>query len=698
MNNKLLNNFNDILSKISKSVFGKIRVKLVISFLVPVLFIIILGVVAYTNSAKAITDNFTNGTVTAINKTSDYFGLIMQNIEDKALQIATDTNIKQYYSGKLSGDILAEGNAYKSISSNMANIATSDKYIGNIYIFTNDKKPLSTSTSFDYDAVPYVEFMETEEAALINSSAKTNIWSGNHKYIDEVLKIDSNSYAATLSRQMINENGKAYGFVFTDISMDVITTALSTLGLPESSTFAYITPDGREITMNNSNEEVLFADKSFYQDSVNSEDRYGYEYHKYNGKNQLFIYSKIGETGAMICTMIPKAYLHSQALMIRNLTIILVLIASAIAILIGVYTASGISKEINKMNITLSTASDGDLTAHVKSTRKDEFGVLADSINNMLISMKELIIKASIVGKSVINSTNEVTDNSDMLLHSSKSISVAISEIQQGNTQQAEDTEACLKITDILANQINLVFKNSNDIGNIADVTKNVVADGIEEINKLNNATNASIQITNQTIIDMEDLQKESNSITEIIGVINDIASQTNLLSLNASIEAARAGEAGRGFSVVANEIRNLSNRSVEASQEIENIIKNITNKTQYTVKTVKQAGEITKTTEERLLNVVKLFDNINISVDELVTKLDGIAIGIDEINQSKNGTLTAIESITSIAEQTSAASEEVDAIAIQQLEAVTKLNESSKLLQKDAHDLETSIKIFKTE
>lgn len=695
--NKRNNKITLLISKLFKGISSKIQVKLTLFFLVPVLFIIILGFTAYNISSKAIIDNFTEATIISFEKTSAYFGLIMQNVEDKALQIATDNHIRQYYTGRFSDDIIEEGNAYKTITSNLVNITNADKYLGNIYLIANDKNPISTSTAFDFGTNPYEDFLNTDEATRINSREKINYWSGYHSFIDELLDIAPDSYAISLSRQMMNENGRAIGFVIIDITRNIITDALATLDLPETSTYAYISPDGREISLSEDTGKSLFIDYAFYQDSIASENMSGYDYYEYNGESQLFIFSKIGETGAMICTMIPKAYLISQAQMIKIMTVLIVIIASVVAIIIGIFVASGIGIQIKHMIETLAKAAKGDLTVTVVTSRGDEFGILADNINFMLDSMNNLIIKASEVSRAVVKSAKDVTDNSDMLLLSSQNISTAITEIQQGNTQQAEDAENCLKITDILVHQINIVHDNSRAIEEITDTTKKVVYDGIKEINQLNNATNASIEITNQTITDIEELEKESRVITEIIGVINDIAEQTNLLSLNASIEAARAGEAGRGFSVVANEIRNLSNRSVSAAQEIEQIIKLIVSKTQDTVKTVKQAGEISKNTEERLQNVVKLFNNINISVDELFAKLDGIAAGIDEINQSKDDTLLAIENISAVAEQISATSEEVDATAIQQLELVTKLNESSKHLEHGVNDLESSNKIFKT-
>jgi methyl-accepting chemotaxis protein len=222
-----------------------------------------------------------------------------------------------------------------------------------------------------------------------------------------------------------------------------------------------------------------------------------------------------------------------------------------------------------------------------------------------------------------------------------------------------------------------------------------VVNDGIDVVDQLNISTKENIKITNATIKDIEELESESKAITDIITVLNDIAGQTNLLSLNASIEAARAGDAGRGFSVVADEIRKLSDKSVIAAAEIEGIIDRIVKKTQSTVKTVNQAETISKLTDTKLMNVVQLFNNINIHVDDLTTKMQKITAGIDDIDKTKNDTLNAIESISAVAEETSAASEEVDATARQQLEAVTKLNEAAKFLNNDALDLKSTIQLF---
>lgn len=685
------------MKEIGLKVIRSIRAKLILFFLIPVIFIITLGNTAYNKSSTAIISTFTEATISSIKKTSEYYELVLHNVEDKALQFANDSSARDYFSQKYAGDILEEGKLYKAVRSNATTMATADRFIENITIITNYGQPIATSGAFDANINPYEDFSALEEAKKLNDREVINLWTGYHNYLDEQLDIMKDKYAISLSRLYLGSSSRPIGYIITDITMDSITNVMNTLELPEDSSVAFISPDGREITKTGEALEPIFVSETFYSDAFASEELTGHKEVNYNGKAMLFIYSKIGETGAMVCSLIPESHLVGKASSIKGLTYFWVLIACASAIGIGVYVAYDIGKAIKRMMKALKAAAGGDLTVEVHTKRKDEFGILSDSINHMISNMKDLIMKASEVGRNVVASSRNVSENSELLLISSKDISSAITEIQQGNEQQAEDTEHCLKLTDELSDQINLVAENSLAIEEIASNTKNVVKDGISEIDQLNIATTDSIKATKHTIQEIEELERESKAITAIISVINDIAEQTNLLSLNASIEAARAGDAGRGFAVVAGEIRNLSQKTVTAATEIEAIIKKITTKTHNTVLTVKESEGVSKATEARLNNVVKLFHNINLHVDDLATKLEKISSGIEEINHSKADTLTAIENISAVAEETSAASEEVDATAQQQLDSVRKLNDSAKALNKDAAELESAIMTFKT-
>ncbi|SHO48625.1 methyl-accepting chemotaxis protein [Anaerocolumna xylanovorans] len=679
-----------------KPALHSIRLKLTMYFLVPILFILILGITAYLNASKSLIQIFTQANIASFNSMSDYYKVILSNIEDKATQLNNNSDAARLYSGHFTSDVIKELEIYKNVSGTVKKTAITDRYIGTISLLTKYGNSITSKSHFGANQKPYEEFAASEDGIQIDKSDKVSLWSGYHNYIDGALKIDKSDYAFSLTTKFVNDSFKQIGYIIIDVKMNIITDALKSLNLPPNSMVAFISPDGREITPDGKTKEFQFADKSYYKEAITAEKSQGNSYIEFNKSKYLFIYSKVGETGALLCALIPSASLTDKADSIKALTIIIVLIASSIALVMGVLVARGISREIKNIIKKLTLAAEGDLTVNIQTKRKDEFQVLSKSINNMVKNMRVLIMKASEVGNSVIQSADYVNQNSELLLTSSKDISYAITEIQEGISLQAGDTEQCLKQTNELTDKINTVHQNTYAIEEIANATKIEVKDGIEKVDQLNKATRANMIIINETIQEIEELDKESQTITEIVDVMNSIAEQTNLLSLNASIEAARAGIHGRGFSVVADEIGKLAKGSMDASNEIKEIIDNIKKKTARTVVTVKQTETISRTSEESLTNVVALFNNINGHVDNLSVKLDKIMGSISNMEKAKVDTLNSMESISAIAEETSAASEEVDATTQQQLEAVTKLNEAVKILQNNAADLKISIQSFK--
>ena len=698
-----------------------IKFKLFLAFIVPIIFIAVLGISAYTSSSKSIINTFTKSTVDLVDSTAGYYATVMDNIQGKATQLSIDNDAKEYYHGtetqyKTEEEATnAENKLIEKYRKAVKNMQISDKRIENIAVFTSYGFPVTTYGSLQVED-HFANIIETEEGNVYNS--QDLVWTGYHEYLDDKLGNDSSKYAISLTKQYLGKNNKPMGFVQIDVNMNYITDALIDMQLPEGSKVAFISGDGREISIDGDVEENIFANQTFINEAIEGENKNYSDTVKYNGENYLFILSKVliedpitknaltGEllypdpskardTGAIVAALIPQAAIASQANTIKTLTIVIVFLALIVSGVIAVIVTSGIGKAINNIIVALSKVTEGDLTVSVITKRKDEFKVLTDSINNMIKTMKGLISKTLSIGNTVMNSSDNVANDSEILLTASKDISTAISEIQEGIVQQASDAEECLKQTDQLSEKITMVQNNSVAIEKISSDTKNVVKEGIDVVNELNVATKANIDITNETLQDINELDVESKSITKIINVINDIAEQTNLLSLNASIEAARAGDAGRGFSVVADEIRKLSLKSVESASEIEEVINRITKKTGDTVNTVKRAETISEETAEKLKNVIDLFNNVNVHVDELSNNMSDIAVGVKDINNHKNDVLHAIENISAIAEETSAASEEVDATAQQQLEAVTRLNESTKSLNKDAVDLDNTIKTF---
>lgn len=677
---------------------SSIRGKLVISFLIPVLCIIILGLISYTKASEKIIGNYEGSTAAGINTAAQYYGLILDNVEDISLQLQNDAIMKQYFTGYYKKKIAQENEILSTLRNNVVFMATANSIVENIAVITNYGKEIASSGSFIQEAnqeLPYTIFREMEEAKLVSASKKKLLWSGHHEFFDQELGFKKEKYGITLMREYYNTGSSPIGYIMIDVKKTVLQDVIDDLDLPKGSSFAFISPDGREITKGEDSDTTVFTTSPFFQESIAKEEGSGSAYVEIENKKYFFVYAKVGDTGAIVCALIPYSHLAKQADIIKKLTFVMVLIAAALAIGTGILISGDISMAIHKIMSKLAQAAEGDLTVQIDTKRKDEFGTLSNSVNHMIHNMKNLIEKTSVIGDKVLASSGKVDSSSQIMLESSKNIGIAIADIQHGVTDQAQDTEQCLIQTNDLSERINRVYDNTGEIDKMAQTAISIVKDGITIVDDLGAKTVATAEINKATIANIQELEKESRAISDIINVITDITVQTNLLSLNASIEAARAGQAGRGFAVVAEEIRKLATDSAEAAKKISVMINTIQDKTKSAVDSVKETEIIVGSQESALHNTVESFEQINHYVGNLVNKLGNISEEIKDIEKAKALTLNAIVNISAISEETAAASEEVETTAEDQLCAVKALNEEAAELKENVKELEEAIKSF---
>lgn len=246
-----------------------------------------------------------------------------------------------------------------------------------------------------------------------------------------------------------------------------------------------------------------------------------------------------------------------------------------------------------------------------------------------------------------------------------------------------------------LADQINMVYDSTHEMDHITTKTKIISENGILLIDELNEKSKETTEITQKVICKVEQFKIQSEYIHKFVNNIDEIASQTNLLSLNASIEAAKVGQAGSGFAVIAKEIRSLADNTLHAADQIQKIVKELQLQTDDTIDTVKEAGSIVDSQSEALNKTNQVFYNIDEHISFIVTNLVNISEGMKEIESVKSDTLMAIESISSISQQTANSTEEVNATALVQTNSTKHLKQSVSDLGSDALKLMEAIKIF---
>ncbi|MDF2473032.1 MAG: methyl-accepting chemotaxis sensory transducer [Anaerocolumna sp.] len=669
-----------------------IRTKFILVFMLPVILIVILGVLSYSLSSKGLIGSYESSTMSNMSNMVRYLNFGFDSVTAKANILNSNKTVQYYYSDFF---VKEEAKArFKEIQDLFNTNVLSEEYIADIYIFANYGEGISSNGPLNTDI--YSKFITNSEGIDLYENNVETAWIGNHTYLDSLTRSSGDDYAISYISSLHSITNEQIGYIVLDVTSDYVKDTLTGSGLPDGSVIAFITGDGREIINGDVTDNFKFIEQSYYSKAIKSEESSGFEYVNYMDKDYLFVYSKVASGDSLLCAVIPEDVIIKEASMLKNITIIIVIVASIIAIAFGTFMASDFSNTIHKTIKILQKTASGDLTYTTSIKRRDEFRILGISINEMISSMTGLIRKMTSVSETVSESSLIVSESSNILVSATQNISEAVGNIEQGVTQQAEDAESCLFQMADLAERINAVYINTNNIGQIASNTKVIVENGIIIIDDLGHKVKNTTNITRTVIEDIESLEKESHAINGIIGAINEIAEQTNLLSLNASIEAARAGNAGRGFSVVAEEIRKLADQSLNASNEIKKIINKIESQTKKTAITARYAESIVLSQEEALNSTVNVFAEINKHVENLTDNLNQIASGVEGIEHAKEDTLGAIESISATSEETAAAAGQLGVTAEEQLKEVNKLNDVVKQLSDDAKNLEKTVSVFK--
>ena len=668
-----------------------IQVKLIGAFMIPVILFVIIGFMIYSKCSTTLNSTYEASANTSVGTLEEYLGLGFENIELMATRLSINSAITSYYTGS---EVKSESMLMDAKVA-LSNESTADKFIDHIIVCAKSGTACSEKGAIRGDV--YNAFAESEEGKNVESEiGMGSMWISSHPAIDEVTGYDSDEYALSLVTVLKNNSNKSVGYIIIDVKTSFIQDILDNAQISDNSIKGFVLEDGSQVLSGDS--DIKFTDTDFYQEALAGENLQGSKEVSYEGADYLFTYSRIEGTNMLVCAMVPQKEIMAGAQAILRYTLIAVALCAVIAIVVGSVLASGISKAIRKVNRVLKKTSDGDLTGQISMKRKDEFNVLSSSITNMIGSMKDLILKMTNVSGHVSDSAVQVGTNSEVLLEVTKDITEAVDYINSGISQQAQDTESCLEQMNGLAERINVVHENTDEISEIAQEAQGAIENGMVIVANLGEKVQGTTEVTETIIREIRELNKESIAINSIIGTINEIAEQTNLLSLNASIEAARAGEAGRGFAVVSEEIRKLAEQSGNAGNQIGEIINHIQERLAATIETAGLAGESVAFQTEALNNTVDVFKNISQQVSKLAEDVEKITQSVGGIEQAKEDTMNAIESISTTSNQTESASEELARSTEKQLQAVEVLNDAVKRLQMDAEDLDTSVSIFKVQ
>ena len=682
-----------------KGVLFSIRAKIFLCFLVPILFLILVGVFSYKKAAAGMYDTFRDSNEQTINMANQYLDVSNSFIEAEALKYAFQSDLGKYMIGLYETDAVQRKTVINSVGSSIRASQAGNDFISNIHIVTEeDVQMLSTKAGGTVMGI-YKDY-KNEMLGYSDNGKKIPEWVDYHNTLDDTLGLKQSDYI--MAYQTTPQSGK--GFIVIDIKASAIKQFLDSLDMGEGSIIGFVTKSGREIISEKLPEgqestradgETVFYGQDFFN---NIEDQQTTKEVSINGKSYLFFYSRMERTNAAVCALVPMEIVNGQADDIRNVTIAVVLIACVVAVLIGIIISTGIQKNMKRISGRLEEVAEGNLTTKVSVKGHDEFNNLAVVANHMINNNKKLVQKVSGATDTLESSAQEVRQASNVMKDYSVNIIQAIDEINDGITKQSEHAEECVRKTDTLSEEIQNVSSIAGQVEGLVSEAENMINHGMQMVQTLGERATKTTDVTIKVETSIEELKKESEIINEFVETITDISEQTNLLSLNASIEAARAGEAGRGFAVVAEEIRKLADHSAEAAGEIQNNVTHITDQTVNSVENAKQARDMVALQTEAVQEVVGVFDDMNQCMQKLFDALKEIVSSTEQADKEREDTLAAVKNISDIIAETAEGTKLVQSVAAKLQENVDTMNQTAQSLGDNMNDLKSEISVFKTE
>ncbi|WP_276356366.1 methyl-accepting chemotaxis protein [Cohnella caldifontis] len=658
-----------------RSVGMKLFLLIICSILVCVL---LLGLFSYNKSRSIIQSKVAEASTQTAEQTAGKLNLLLAGYERTTLQFITDNDFMSYLNTLgVASDDFEKFDTSRQLTEKLSQVAMSDSTIESITLLSLDPADqlITTGGSVDKDSLLKSPFIET----IKNGNGKA-VWIPTQPN-----GLDGKRSAPTFGVGRFLNQGKPT-LLLMEVKMKVIEDQMQSVQFGDKGSAYVVAPD----------KTVVYSpDAAQYGTPYASKVPEGSETMTVNGIKSLSSGGVIDTNGWTLIGNIPVSELVKDAKAIRTLTIVMSVVAILIAAAIGGIVMLTVGRPLSQLRNLMNEGEKGNLTVRSTLRKKDEIGQVADSFNRMMEEITGLVRKTNQSAVEVLETATALTEASRKTAGAAKEIAIATEEIATGATNLAIESEKGSDMTAQIGEQVQSVISSNAEMGHAAGEVEEASRKGSDYMSTLIHKTGQTEEMTRSMVDKVDKLKDSTRSISKILDVLGNVSKQTNILSLNATIEAARAGAAGKGFMVVADEIRKLADQSRQSIGVVGEIVDKISREIDETVSVLSEAYPIFQEQIESVREANQIFLTVQENMNGFVGRLDEATESVRHLEEAQTTLSLAMTNVSAVAEEASATSEEVASLSNEQLSVSDGLVQLSNKLETVSNQLRESLSRF---
>lgn len=685
-------NFNAILAtlrdKLPKQInpSKSVGIRLFLIFFVAIMFFVLtIGIMSSQMAKGTIQDNAEKANLQTIVQTSQKLDIVLQKYEENLQQMFLDDEMQSAI-----------------MDASLSNITDYDKFTA-----TNKMRTRLNTLTFSMKGISAIYMLSVDQIiddvtsgsanAMLMEQVRGEAW---FKELSESTKVmwlqvpseGSSSSVFRLARSVQSVNSMKRFVLIADVNLDVLNGYLKEVNLGNNSKLQMLTQDNIVVGSSAAGDEGLASEF----DMTKSEGKPSGTFHTKDASgNSVLAAYNTQVSGWKLVGTVDTAELTKSADRILMATIFSLIVVAIIAVLLGIWMVRMIAHPLGKLRNLMEEGSKGNLNVRMNTKAKDEIGQLTVSFNVMMENITALVKQTNHSAQDVLDTASELTQASNKTALSAKEIAVATEEIANGATSLANEAERGNELTENISRQMERVIQTNKEMETSARQVEKSSQQGTEYLSGLMDKTNMTVEMINALTAKVDSLKASTSSVMKVLDVMQNITQQTNILSLNATIEAARAGAAGRGFMVVADEIRQLADQSRQSITMVGEITDTIQKEMNETVKALSEASPIFQEQIASVQETSQIFVSVQQQMEGFVRHLDSVTASIDQLNESQSVLSEAMSNVSAVAQQSSATSEEVASLSSEQQTVGDQLVQLSSKLENVSSGLKESLSKF---